>query len=201
MAVQRQKAAPRETAFGMSSDKGREATGGSTDKIDPDSYISVELATSSSTVQVKRKRLSLGSEQVQCEEETKSRQRSRSRSTSPSAGKKVREKRDESRHSKPLRWVREGIQVRVVSKKVCGGKLYNRVFPVTTVLDQFTFEVFSKELNRPLTELRERDVETVLPRSKDVERETGCRSVVVVRGPHKGSLGVVSSIDKKRDKV
>lgn len=91
--------------------------------------------------------------------------------------------------------------MRVASKKVYGGKLYNRVLPVTTVLDQSTFEVFSEEMNRPLTELREKDVETVLPRSKDVERQTGNRSVLVVRGPYKGSLGVVNSIDKKRDKV
>ena len=91
--------------------------------------------------------------------------------------------------------------MRVVSKKACNGKLYNRVLPVTTVLDRYSFEVFSHELNRPISELREKDVETVLPRSKDIEREQGNRTVVVVRGPHKGAVGLVNSIDKKRDKV
>lgn len=59
VAVQRQKAAPRETAFGMSSADKDRSPACSSDKIDPDSYVSVELATSNSTVQVKRKRLSL----------------------------------------------------------------------------------------------------------------------------------------------
>ena len=61
--------------------------------------------------------------------------------------------------------------MRVVSKKACNGRLYNRVLPVNAVLDKHTFEVFSEELNRPITELREKDIETVLPRSKDIERE------------------------------
>ena len=77
------------------------------------------------------------------------------------------------------------------SKKAFNGKLYNRVVPVTTVLDQSTFEVYSAELNRPITDLYERDVETVLPRSKDVEKGQGDRTVMVVRGRHKGTSGTV----------
>ena len=102
---------------------------------------------------------------------------------------------------KSLKWVKEGIQVRVVSKKVLSGKLYNKVLPVTTVLDQYSFEVFSDELNRPITDLREKEIETVLPRSKDIEREIGNRTVLIVRGRHEGSQGTVSSIDKKKDRV
>ena len=76
--------------------------------------------------------------------------------------------------------------------------------PVTTVLDQSTFEVFSKEHNRPITELRERDIETVLPRSKDLEKAqqgNDRTTVLIVRGRHKGATGTVNQIDKKRDKV
>lgn len=58
VAIQRQKAAPREAAFGMSS-KAVQASIAGADKIDPDAYVSVELSTSLSTVQVKRKRLEL----------------------------------------------------------------------------------------------------------------------------------------------
>ena len=72
---------------------------------------------------------------------------------------------------------------------------------MTTVLDHATFEVYSRNHNRPVTELREKDVETALPRSKDIERAAGNRTVVIVRGKHKGSYGTVNSIDKKRDKV
>ena len=93
---------------------------------------------------------------------------------------------------KPLKWIQEGIQVRVVSKKAFRGKLYNRIVPVTTVLDHATFEVYSQEHNRPITDLRERDVETVLPRSKDVEKGQGQLTVMVVRGRHKGATGTVN---------
>lgn len=91
--------------------------------------------------------------------------------------------------------------MRVTSKQAVDGKLYNCVLPVTTVLDKTTFEVFSAQLNRPITELRERDVETVLPRSKDVEKGQGNRTVLIVSGRDKGLSGTVKSIDKKRDKV
>ena len=60
--------------------------------------------------------------------------------------------------------------MRVVSKKAFEGRLYNRVLPVTAVHNQYTFEVYSEELNRHITDLREKDVETVLPRSKDIEK-------------------------------
>ena len=44
--------------------------------------------------------------------------------------------------------------------------------PVVNILDSTTFEVYSKDLNREFTELREKDVETVLPRSKDLNKES-----------------------------
>ena len=104
--------------------------------------------------------------------------------------------------AKPLKWVSEGIQVRVVSKKVADGRLYNKVLPVMTVLDRCTFEVFSEELNCAFTYLREKDIETVLPKSKDLEqRDKGNLDVKILRGEYKGSNGTVKSIDKKKDKV
>ena len=104
--------------------------------------------------------------------------------------------------AKPLKWVSEGIQVRVVSKKVADGRLYNKVLPVMTVLDRCTFEVFSEELNCAFTYLREKDIETVLPRSKDLEqRDKGNIDVKILKGEYKGSIGTVKSIDKKKDKV
>jgi len=55
---------------------------------------------------------------------------------------------------------------------VAEGRLYYKKLPVITVLDQYTFEVFSSELNREFTNIREKDVETVLPRSKEIERNS-----------------------------
>jgi transcription antitermination factor NusG len=96
----------------------------------------------------------------------------------------------------------DGIKVRVVSDKVAHGKLYNIVVPVTNVHDSYTFEIYSKELNREFTDLKERDIETVLPKSKDIEagKESNL-TVKVVRGSYRGSTGVVKAIDKRKDKV
>jgi len=115
------------------------------DRIDPDAYLSVELGNSRSLIQVKRKKLDLLSEAStgNAQEERKSR-RSRSRSSSPKRDKhgSVDQKKghhhshgSDSRSSKPLKWVTEGILIRVASKKAFSGKLYNCVLPVTTVLD------------------------------------------------------------------
>lgn len=60
VAIQKQKAAPREAAYGMQSKVIADGTVGA-EKIDPEAYVSVELETSNSTVQVKRKRLDLQS--------------------------------------------------------------------------------------------------------------------------------------------
>lgn len=129
-----------------------------------------------------------------------SRRKNRSRSRDNSPQNYAREERavendhhqniyEESKKvSKPLKWVTEGIQVRIVSKKVADGRLYNKVLPVMTVLDRCTFEVFSRELNCEFTNLREKDIETVLPRSRDLESERDKRNidVLILRGEHKG---------------
>ena len=93
---------------------------------------------------------------------------------------------------KSLKWVKEGIQVRIVSKKVLSGKLYNKVLPVTTVLDQYSFEVFSDELNRPITDLREKDIE----REPRVNWCTTCRYSLSWYGMGVFMRGLALSIDQ-----
>ena len=100
-----------------------------------------------------------------------------------------------------MKWITDGIYVRVISKRVAEGSLYNKKLPVITILDQYTFEVYSDELNREFTNLREKDVETVLPRSKDVQKDPNNCSVLIVRGRHRGQSGKIHSIDKQRDQV
>ena len=95
----------------------------------------------------------------------------------------------------------DGIYVRVISKRVAEGSLYNKKLPVITIHDQCTFEVYSDELNREFTNLREKDVETVLPRSKDIDKDSEACSVLIVRGKHKGQSGKIHSIDRKHDAV
>lgn len=96
----------------------------------------------------------------------------------------------------------EGILVRIISSKVHRGRLYNKVVPVTSVLSQTAFEVYCKDLNRHVGDLREKEIETVMPRSKHLEKkEEGPTKVKVLRGENAGRIGIVQHLDKKRDKV
>jgi hypothetical protein len=45
--------------------------------------------------------------------------------------------RDRKDEAKKLKWIRQGIVVRVVNKKVEGGSLYTHKFKVTDVISRF----------------------------------------------------------------
>jgi len=113
------------------------------DRLHPETYLSVELDKSHSIVLVKRKKLELGSENSDCQVQEESKKQRRSRSRSRSRSPEATSKTDGAHRQKKLKWIKEGILVRVVSKKAFSGKLYNCVLPVQTVLSENTFEVFS----------------------------------------------------------
>lgn len=105
------------------------------DDVDGDTYISVELDINGSIVNVKRKRVMLKS--LQNLIGTK---RSRSRSNDKKSKKQDKKKKDKHRSDSPkplkqLKWVQPGIIVRVVSKKVYNGTLYNTKIKITDVLN------------------------------------------------------------------
>ena len=64
---------------------------------------------------------------------------------------------------RPLKWVIEGVKVRVVSKKAAQGKLYGKIVNIQTVHDAFKFDACEPGSYEILGELREKDIETVLP--------------------------------------
>jgi hypothetical protein len=66
------------------------------------------------------------------------------------------------------------------------------------VLSEYAFE--AKLDQRIYSDLRERDLETVLPTSKQLLNNIRL-DVIVVRGSHKGKSAKVLMIDKKRDIV
>ena len=68
------------------------------------------------------------------------------------------------------------------------------------VLDAFKFEAAEPGTYEILNELREKDIETVLPSSKDLAANINT-NVMLLRGQHRGKTGKVLSIDKKRDAV
>ena len=149
---------------------------------DINQYCVVMLDKSGTSVEVKRKRLELIL---------------RDRSRTP---EKTVEHADETekKQRKPLKWVREGLLVRCVSKSVHSGSLYNKELIVSGVLSEFAFEV--KADGKVIIDLRERDVETVLPSSSQLA--TGRRiDCLIVRGVFKGRAGKILQIDKKRDVV
>ena len=62
-----------------------------------------------------------------------------------------------------------------MSKKVDGGRLYNKLVKVTTIFDKYSFEAIPLDEDQrgvdvqAITDLREKDVETVLPSRSDIE--------------------------------
>lgn len=86
---------------------------------------------------------------------------------------------------------------------MANGRLYEKKVKVTNVLDQYKFEVAPLEMSSRLepsyTELKEKDLETVLPSSKKLEDSSSI--IKIVDGEHRGRTGKIVSLDKKRDKV
>lgn len=148
-------------------------------ELDDESLVSVELKLNQSIVNIRRKRLMLkSSSQLIC----------RSRSRSPVAP-------THTSIEKRLKWVLPGLIVRVVSKKVEGGKLYNTKLRVTDVLSAYKFHALPLEGAQVLYEnLREKDIETVIP------REDGAQ-VALLKGEHKGEVGKILSRDKKKEEL
>ena len=68
--------------------------------------------------------------------EKKKGSKQRSSSASSDDKKKKKSKKD-SKELKKLKWVIPGIIVRVISKKVCEGKLYNKKVKITDVLSAY----------------------------------------------------------------
>ena len=95
-----------------------------------------------------------------------------------------------------MKWVIPGIVIRVVSKKVAEGKLYNKKLKVTDVLSQYQFLAVLTEgadLNA-YDNISEKDIETVMP--KEINE-----SLAVLRGEFKGEVGKLISRDRKKDEV
>ena len=68
--------------------------------------------------------------------------RKKSRSRSYSKGKKDKSKdrkKKKEKEKKRLKWVLPGIIVRVISKKVDDGRLYNQKMRIIDVLDKYSF--------------------------------------------------------------
>jgi len=96
-------------------------------EIDSDAYVMVELSINDTTVGIKRKNLILQSEK---DKMNSYRKKSRSRSKESRSNKRFN---DNDQKKKKLKWILPGIIVRVISKKIEGGKLYNKKMKVTDV--------------------------------------------------------------------
>jgi hypothetical protein len=115
---------------------------------DENAYVSVELAINQSNVSIKRKKLMLKSH-IHSRDEASAKaapRRSRSRSIGEGSSEELRKATSSEKELKRLKWVIPGIIVRVISKKVAGGRLYNQKVKVTDVLSAYQFQaVHSRE--------------------------------------------------------
>ena len=88
--------------------------------------------------------------------------------------------------------------VRCVSKSAYDGRLYGKELIISTVLSEYSFE--AKCDGKIYPDLKEKHLETILPSSRQIEQGRKM-DVLILRGKHKGKLGKVLAIDKKRDVV
>lgn len=94
----------------------------------------------------------------------------------------------------------------MISKKVHNGSLYDKLVKITTIFDKYSFEAIPLDDDSKgrdvvaITDLREKDLETVLPTRTEIENGERTQ-VMIVYGRYKGQLGKVLSVDKKRDRV
>ncbi len=157
----------------------------------------IELLANDQTVKVSRDEVTIGkagdSKETAKKQDTasskhKSRSRSKSRSKSPSQSSG--HSHNKKKHK--LRWVVANIMVRVISKSYSGGKYYNKKVRVEDVPDRRSFTVATPE-GMVLEDLRESDVETVIPGVAE--------DVMLVGGSHRGELGKLLMRDRKKDIV
>lgn len=85
-----------------------------------------------------------------------------------------------------LPWIRENIMVKVVNRKVAGGAFYGKKGKITTVIDGYGARV-SINNSKQVLELDQDDLETVIPKPGG--------TVLILRGPHRGSEARVESIN------
>jgi len=106
--------------------------------------------------------------------------------------KEKKKKKKEKREKKRLKWVSPHIMVKVISKKVKDGRLYEKKVFVSDILDECTFSALDEKKNA-IDELREKDVQTVMPAINGL--------VKVLTGEHKDKIAVLLERDKKRNQV
>jgi len=106
--------------------------------------------------------------------------------------KKKKKDKKEKRDKKRLKWVSPHIMVKVVSKKVRDGKLYEKKLFVSDILDEYTFSALDEKKNA-IDELREKDIQTVMPKTNGL--------VKVLAGEHKDKIAVLLERDKKKNQV
>ena len=106
-------------------------------------------------------------------------------------------KPDEDNDEEPP-WLYRGILVRIIHKKLAGGKYYRRKAVVDEVIDGFTAQVSvhggdddDDDLTGDILRLDQDDLETVAPKQVD-------QKVRIVRGAYRGKKAVVTSLDKKK---
>ena len=106
--------------------------------------------------------------------------------------KKKKHKKDTKSKDKTLKWVLPDIKLRIVNKKYKEGKYY---LSTGTVGDIISPEIFSfiAAQGEILEDLREKDVETVIPKLQN--------KVMILSGKHKGSVSILIQRSKSKDEV
>ena len=136
------------------------------------------------------------------EDSTKSRKRQKEvkDDNSKHASKHKKKQRHDDSDSRKEHWLRRDILVRIISKKLAGGKYFKRKAVVDRVLDdKFTAEVEvldsgpDERDGGDVLRLDQDDLETVVPKVD--------KSVRILNGPGRGKKAKVVSLDSDRYKA
>lgn len=100
--------------------------------------------------------------------------------------------RSDDEKSEPS-WIVPGIRVRIISKKYKQGKCYNKKVRILDVISQSLCTCQTEE-KKLLEDVRQKDLETVIPKSKGAY-------VMVIGGKYQGQLGKLMERDKSKCKA
>lgn len=96
-----------------------------------------------------------------------------------------------------MKWVLPGIVIRVISKRVAGGRLYNKKMRIVDVPDKYSFQAIPIDIDsqsKVYDDLVEKDIETVIPKDNSEE-------VMILKGDFRRKTGKILSRNKKEDEV
>lgn len=106
---------------------------------------------------------------------------------------KKRERSFKSENATRLKWIIEGILVRIINKDFLKGKYFLQKAEVVNISNETSFIIKTQD-NKLHEELKEKDLQTVIPKSIN-------ENVKILNGKYRGQIGKMINKDKSKNKI